>query len=256
MSISEYTKKEKNKLNQFGKDYIHYMENELQKTFIGKIEVPHDVNNVFSQTRRYEELMMMYNCAIREVRTKLEVLNDDLAVRSQRNPIESIKSRIKQPASIVDKMQRNGWELSVDSITKHLNDVAGVRVICAFVDDIFDVSRMLAIQDDIKVIEIKDYIHNPKSNGYRSYHMIVEVPVFFSDRKQPMRVEIQIRTIAMDFWSSLEHELKYKKDLPESQAIIEELRQCAEGIANIDRQMMDIRDRINGDTLKKRVVES
>jgi putative GTP pyrophosphokinase len=190
--------------------------------------------------------MMMYNCAIREVRTKLEVLNDDLAVRRQRNPIESIKSRIKKPESIISKMRRNGWEISVDSITQHLNDVAGVRVICAFVDDIFEVSRMLAIQDDIQVVEIKDYIHNPKPNGYRSYHMIVEVPVFFSDRKQSMRVEIQIRTIAMDFWSSLEHTLKYKKNLPDSAEIIEELRQCAEGISQIDCQMMDIRNRIHG----------
>ena len=170
----------------------------MLRTIPERTEITEDAKAFIGQLAQFQELMMMYNCAIREVRTKLEVLNDELAVRSPHNPIEMIKSRVKKPVSIAGKLKRRGYEMSVDSIRRNLNDVAGIRVICAFIDDIYKIAGMLSSQDDITVIQVKDYIRHPKANGYRSYHMIVEIPVFFSDEKVPMRVEVQIRTIAMD----------------------------------------------------------
>ncbi|QSX07215.1 GTP pyrophosphokinase family protein [Sedimentibacter sp. zth1] len=220
------------------------MENELQKVFVKNTIVPQDVEEVFEHAMKFQELMMMYNCAIKEVKTKLEVLNDELSIRNKRNPIDFIKSRVKKPMSIADKLERYGFDINLKSILDNLNDVAGIRVVCPFIDDIYDIAHMLSIQDDIKIIQIKDYIKNPKPNGYRSYHMIVEIPVFFSDRKLPMKVEIQIRTIAMDFWASLEHELKYKKNVQESEEIVDELKECAKIINQTDAKMMEIRNRI------------
>jgi len=194
---------------------------------------------------QYQELMMMYNCAIREVRTKLEVLNADLSVRYKRNPIEFISYRIKKPASLISKMQRKGIPIAVENIEANINDVAGIRVICSFIDDIYAVAGMLTQQDDITLLETKDYIKNPKDNGYRSLHLIVEIPVFFSDQKKIMRVEVQIRTIAMDFWASLEHQLKYKQSLPNEEEIVAELTECAYIIDQTDKKMQEIRDKIN-----------
>ena len=188
---------------------------------------------------------MMYTCAIREIKTKLEVLNDELSVRNSRNPIELVKSRVKKPISIVEKLQRRGLPVSLESMMDNLDDVAGIRVICSFLDDIYAVAEMLARQDDVHIIAIKDYIRHPKKNGYRSYHMIVEIPVFFSDQKKWMRAEVQIRTIAMDFWASLDHQLKYKKEVETySQEISEELRECADVIAQTDERMLNIRKKI------------
>ena len=205
------------------------------------IEIP---DSFLDEAARFREMMMMYMCAIREVKTKLEVLNDDLAINNQRNPIQMIKSRVKKPASIVEKLKRRGHPVSVNSIVEHLDDVAGVRVICSFVDDIYTIAEMLARQDDVNVLMVKDYIRSPKVNGYRSYHMIIEIPVFFSDRKQKIRVEVQIRTIAMDFWASLDHQMKYKKNLDDSGEISEELKECAEVIAQTDMRMLNIRRKI------------
>ncbi|MDO4329826.1 MAG: GTP pyrophosphokinase family protein [Lachnospiraceae bacterium] len=205
------------------------------------VEVPESLIHV---GRQFQQIMMMYTCAIREVKTKLEVLNDELSVRNQRNPIEMIKSRVKKPESIVQKLKRRGLPISLESVVENLDDVAGIRVICSFMDDIYDVADMLIRQDDVRVIAIKDYIKNPKANGYRSYHMIIEVPVFFSDRKKPMRVEVQIRTIAMDFWASLDHQLKYKKELVDGSSISEELKGCADVIAQTDVKMLEIRKQI------------
>ncbi|MEW4414319.1 GTP pyrophosphokinase family protein [Clostridium sp. AN503] len=207
-----------------------------------------------SQAREFQTAMMMYTCAIREVKTKLEVLNDELSVRNQRNPIEMIKSRVKKPISIVEKLTRRGLPVSLESMVDNLDDVAGIRVICSFVDDIYAVANMLVSQDDITVVAIKDYIKHPKPNGYRSYHLIIEVPVFFSEEKKNMRVEVQIRTIAMDFWASLDHQLKYKKDMGDAADLIsEELRQCAEVIAETDQRMLQIRKNIEsqGGTVAK-----
>ncbi len=207
----------------------------------GIIEIP---DNFLDEALQFRELMMMYSCAIREVKTKLEVLNDDLAIRNQRNPIQMIKSRVKKPTSILEKLKRRGYPITVQSVFENLYDVAGIRVICSFIDDIYLVAEMLARQDDVKVLIVKDYIRCPKVNGYRSYHMIIEIPVFFSDRKKNMRVEVQIRTIAMDFWASLDHQMKYKKDLDESEEISEQLRECAEVIAQTDEKMQLIRRKI------------
>jgi GTP pyrophosphokinase len=186
----------------------------------------------------------MYQSAIREVTTKLEILNDELSLNNRNNPIQFIKSRTKKPLSIANKLKRLEKEIAVESIMSSLNDVAGIRVICSFIDDVYKIADMLTKQDDIVLIEAKDYIKNPKPNGYRSYHLIIEIPVFFSDRKQCMRVEIQIRTVAMDFWASLEHQLKYKKDLEGAEKIEDELRKCADVIAQTDLGMMNIRNQI------------
>lgn len=207
----------------------------------GAFRVP---ESMVAWAQQFQDAMMMYNCAIREVKTKLEVLNDELSVRNQRNPIEMIKYRIKQPHSIIEKLKRKGFPLTLQSMMENLDDIAGVRVICSFVDDIYALAGMMMRQDDVHVLQIKDYIRNPKDNGYRSYHIIAEVPVYFSDQKSFIRVEIQIRTIAMDFWASLDHELKYKKEIPDAEEISEELRACADIIADTDEKMLAIRRRI------------
>lgn len=198
-------------------------------------------------SQAFQEMQMMYSCAIREVKTKAEVLNDEMSVRYHRNPISSITARVKKPESIAQKLYRKGLPFTVEAVMANLSDVAGVRIICEFVDDIYTIAAMLAMQDDLKLIKIKDYIKYPKDNGYRSYHMIVEIPVFFSKGKTPMRVEIQIRTIAMDFWASLDHELKYKKDIDpnEEQMIAAELLSCADRIAETDMIMQQIRMRLD-----------
>ena len=203
-------------------------EQDLTKYIPSNTEIAENLDYFAGQLREFQELMMMYNCAIREVRTKLDVL----------------KSRVKKPRSIVEKLQRRGYPISVDSVLDNLHDVAGVRVICSFIDDIYKIAAILGAQDDVTVLEIKDYIKNPKPNGYRSYHMIVEIPVFFSDRKQPMKVEVQIRTIAMDFWASLEHQMKYKKDVPGSEDLVNRLSQIADRINQTDMEMQEIREEI------------
>ena len=205
------------------------------------VQVP---DALISQAREFQQAMMMYTCAIREIKTKLEVLNDELSVRNQRNPIEMIKSRVKKPSSIVEKLQRRNLEVSVDSMMANLDDIAGIRVICSFVDDIYAVSEMLTGQDDIKVIAIKDYIKNPKPNGYRSYHMIVSYPVETFSGTKTIRVEIQIRTLAMNFWSTIEHSLqyKYKQHMPDH--IREKLSRVADAIIVLDNEMSTVRSEI------------
>ncbi|WP_352400364.1 GTP pyrophosphokinase family protein [Anaerotignum sp.] len=196
------------------------------------------------EARPFMELMMEYRCASMEVETKLNVLNQEFALKYNRNPFESIKSRIKKPLSIVEKLNRKGFPITVESMEENLFDIAGIRVICSFVDDIYAIAALLVQQDDITLIEAKDYIKNPKENGYRSLHLLLEVPVFLAEEKKPMKVEVQFRTIAMDFWASLEHKLKYKKDVTDATAIFGELKECAEIISNMDLRMQDIRDRI------------
>ncbi len=191
--------------------------------------------------QRFFENMVVYNCAIKEVSTKLEILNDEFQSKNKRNPIEYMKSRVKTPKSIIEKLNRRGLPVNIDSIRDNLNDIAGIRVICSFIDDIYLIADLLKKQDDLTLISEKDYIKNPKPNGYRSLHLVLEVPVFFSERKTPVRVEIQIRTIAMDFWASLEHKLYYKvddNDIPVH--IPRELKECADIIAATDLKMQNI----------------
>jgi putative GTP pyrophosphokinase len=221
------------------------LEEGLHTSFLKQMQLPKDQSNVFDQEREeFEEMMMMYGCAIKEVQTKLQVLNDELSLARKRNPIEFIKTRIKKPDSIAAKLKKKGLPVTSEAAKENLNDIAGVRVICAFLDDIYRVADMLTAQDDVILIKTKDYIKNPKENGYRSLHLIIEVPVYFSDYKQQLRVEVQIRTIAMDFWASLEHQVKYKKNVQDAKKIGDELRVCADVINRTDCHMQSIRDRI------------
>lgn len=206
--------------------------------------LPRDPDEAMDTLDKLDDLLMRYEAAIKEVRTKFDILNDELSLQDSRNPIVNIQSRRKATVNIIEKLRRQGDPISLESIQANLSDVAGVRVICSFIDDIYEVANMLASQDDVNVIQIKDYIKNPKPNGYRSYHMIIEVPVFFSNEKRPMRVEVQIRTVAMDFWANLEHRMKYKQEIADAEAIIKELKECADTIAATDEKMMEIRDRI------------
>ena len=194
----------------------------------------------------FKRLMAYYKCAIMEVETKLKVLNQEFSLEYDRNPIETIKTRLKSPDSIVKKLAKKDVPLTVESIEKNLNDIAGVRVICSFPEDIYVLADCLLQQDDIKLIEVKDYIKNPKPNGYRSLHLIVEIPIFLKDEKKNMRVEVQLRTIAMDFWASLEHKLSYKKDIPqdEEELLRRELLDCAQISADLDLRMEKIKNRI------------
>ena len=194
----------------------------------------------------YQELMSRYKCAIMEIETKFNVLNEQFSIQHNRNPIESIKSRLKSLNSILEKLKRKQLPFSVDAIEENLNDIAGVRVICSFVQDIYVLANSLLQQDDIKLVKIKDYIQHPKSGGYRSLHLIVEVPIFLLNQKRPMKVEIQLRTIAMDFWASLEHTLQYKKNLSqfETDLIAKELKDCADKSAALDIQMENLKNKI------------
>ena len=201
---------------------------ELEQSIVSVPDLAQVPEEFLNMAQQFQEAMMMYTCAIREVKTKIEVLNDELSVRNSRNPIEMIKSRVKKPRSIVEKLRRRGLEVSLESMIANLDDVAGIRIICSFLDDIYAVADMLVRQDDIRVIAVKDYIKNPKPN----------------DRKKPMRVEVQIRTIAMDFWASLDHQLKYKKEMQNAAEISEELKQCADVIAQTDKRMLEIRQQI------------
>lgn len=198
---------------------------------------------VLKNMQPFLDMMMWYECAQMEIETKLKVLNNEFALQYNRNPIESIKCRIKKPLSIVEKMKKKGLEISIENIQNNLNDIAGLRVICSFPEDIYTVSELLAKQDDIKVIQTKDYIRNPKTNGYRSLHLILEVPIFLSNEKKYMKAEVQFRTIAMDFWASLDHKLKYKKDnLKHPEIIAQELKKCADTITAMDYKMQEIRN--------------
>lgn len=201
--------------------------------------------------KKYMELMNRYRCAIMEVETKLNVLNTEFSLQFDRNPFESIKSRLKSPNSIIEKLKRKNLVLNEETIAnvieEQLYDVAGIRVVCAFQEDIYWLARLLMQQDDIHLIRVKDYIKNPKPNGYRSLHLILEVPVFLSEGKTPMKVEVQFRTIAMDFWASVDHKLRYKKDLANEAEIVEKLRQCADVIAGLDDEMQRIRSMIEED---------
>lgn len=193
----------------------------------------------------FRKLMAYYTCAMMEVETKLNVLNEEFSLQYDRNPISSIKTRLKSFDSIISKLQRKGLPMDdITQIERSLHDIAGVRVICSFPEDVYMLAEALLKQDDIRLIARKDYIAHPKPNGYRSLHLIVEVPIFLAQEKRPMKVEVQLRTIAMDFWASLEHQLKYKKDVADTEELTRELRECAEVSACLDAKMEEIRKRI------------
>lgn len=192
----------------------------------------------------WKEAMLDYNSALKQIETKLAILNDEFQHIHRYNPIEHIKARIKTPESIVKKLRRYGLDFTLDNMEKAVNDIAGVRITCSFTSDIFRLAEMIRDQKDIKVISTKDYITSPKPSGYRSYHMIISVPVYFSDRIKDVKVEIQIRTVAMDFWASLEHKINYKFEGNAPQHIKEELIECSEMIANLDAKMLSLNEEI------------
>ena len=197
------------------------------------------------QIKPFYNLMMRYDCALAEVRTKLEVFNKELALKNNRNPFESIKSRIKTPVSIYDKLTKKGYDFTIKNIEEQISDIAGIRAICSFEDDIYMLADCFKKQDDIVILQEKDYIANPKESGYRSLHLIVEVPIFLTEEKYFMKVEVQFRTIAMDFWASLEHKMKYKKDIENADTITEDLKFSADLINQLDRRMQQIRQKID-----------
>lgn len=194
----------------------------------------------------FQQIYAYYRCAIMEIETKFRVLNEQFSLQYDRNPIESIKSRVKSEGSLMRKIRDKNIPLNLESIEANIFDIAGVRIICSFPEDIYTLANCLLEQDDIRLIEVKDYIKNPKPNGYRSLHLIVEVPIFLKNEKRDMKVEVQLRTIAMDFWASLDHKLRYKKNLPPlmQNELAEELHDCAEESAKLDLRMQAIRNRI------------
>lgn len=204
------------------------------------IESGYSAEKIYDTALKFQQLMMIYDGAAKQITTKLEILNKEFNVRGKRSPIESIKSRIKSPESIALKLDRHGLPMTLENMTLSLNDIAGVRVICPYVADIYDVRDMFLSQADIRLIEEKDYIAEPKPSGYRSLHIVVETDVYLSECVCPVRVEVQLRTIAMDFWSSLEHKMRYKTEKDVPQSIRDELRQCADRIAENDMEMQRI----------------
>lgn len=212
----------------------------MEKKFMDKIRLP-DVPEEFETSfETIREMFTLYICAVREVNTKLENLNQEFEFRKERNPIQYIDYRIKSPQSILAKMRRNHLELNAETMWKEISDIAGIRVICSYIDDIYAIAGMLVKQDDIVLLKEKDYIKNPKESGYRSLHLIIETPVFLSDKKHYVKVEVQIRTIAMDFWASLEHQLRYKAEVDIPETIREKLRNSAENIYQTDLEMEQI----------------
>ena len=204
--------------------------------------------------RQYQRIMAYYKCALMEVETKFKVLDEEFSLAYDRNPIETIKTRLKSPQSIVKKLQKKGLPSNIEYAEKELNDIAGIRVICPFPEDIYFLCDCLLKQDDVKLINSKDYIKNPKSNGYRSLHLIIEIPIFLQNEKRMMKVEVQLRTIAMDFWASLEHRIRYKKNLSDEtlKKLSEDLYECAEISAMLDQRMEAIKNMAEHDQENKK----
>ena len=222
----------------------------LDESFLQELMQNEQVEQILEEGEAFQTLMAYYRCAIMEVETKFKVLNTEFSLRYDRNPIETIKTRLKSPESIIEKLHRKKIPFSAEMIEEKLHDIAGVRVICAFPEDIYEISKCFLAQDDIRLIEKKDYIKNPKENGYRSLHLIVEIPIFLHNEKRLMKAEVQFRTIAMDFWASLEHKLRYKKDIPADKAkyLEDEMLACAQISADLDMRMQNVRDVIAENT--------
>ena len=197
-----------------------------------------------NQIETWQEVTLVYNAALKQVNTRLEILNDEFQHVHHYNPIEHIKSRIKTPESIVKKLKRHGYESTIENMVKYVNDIAGVRVICSFTSDIYRIAEMIRLQNDIRVIAVKDYIRLPKPSGYKSYHMLVTVPVFLSDRTVDVKVEIQIRTVAMDFWASLEHKINYKFENNAPEHVKRDLVECSRMVSELDNRMQELNEEI------------
>ena len=192
----------------------------------------------------YEALMLRYNAALKLINTRIEILNEELQEEHRYNPIEHIKGRIKTPESIVKKLKRHGVESTLENMIEYCNDIAGIRIICSFTSDIYKIAEMISAQNDITVLSVKDYIVNPKQSGYKSYHMIVGIPVYMSNRCELVKVEVQIRTVAMDFWASLEHKINYKFEGNAPDRISLELIECSEMVSQLDAKMLELNNEI------------
>lgn len=203
-----------------------------------------DLPIFYDEAELWNNTLLLYDSALKEINTKLEILNNEFKVAHQYNPIEHITSRLKSPESIAKKLRHNNKDLTVENIVKYINDVAGIRIICSFTSDIYRIADLIAKQGDVKVLKVKDYIMCPKENGYSSYHMIVSVPIYLSDNVIETKVEIQIRTIAMDFWASLEHKIYYKFEGNAPENIRAELKECAEIVSFLDRKMLSLNEEI------------
>ena len=226
------------------------MENEL----LSRENIPEEILEAFKENMKLsKKLMTYYSCALLEIETKFKVLNQQFSLEQEHNPIETIKTRLKSTESILEKLHRKNLPMDMAAVEENLYDVAGIRVICPFINDIYCLADCLLQQDDVTLIEKKDYIKNPKENGYRSLHLIVETPIFLQDEKRMMKVEVQLRTIAMDFWASLEHRMRYKKNLnPElSEMLSTELKDCAETSARLDIRMGRVKDVIEKNTAEE-----
>lgn len=226
------------------------MENEL----LSRENIPEEILEAFKENMKLsKKLMTYYSCALLEIETKFKVLNQQFSLEQEHNPIETIETRLKSTESILEKLHRKNLPMDMAAVEENLYDVAGIRVICPFINDIYCLADCLLQQDDVTLIEKKDYIKNPKENGYRSLHLIVETPIFLQDEKRLMKVEVQLRTIAMDFWASLEHRMRYKKNLnPElSEMLSTELKDCAETSARLDIRMGRVKDVIEKNTAEE-----
>lgn len=227
-TLKEHPKDMQYEQNDVGQQFMNTLMNQEVAAWIRRYSAP------------YRELMAYYRCAMMEVTTKFNVLDEELSLQYDRNPIESIKTRLKSAESIWGKMRRKNLPMTVESLEQNLSDVAGVRVVCAFPSDIYRLSDAFLRQDDVRLIQRKDYIKNPKPNGYRSLHLIVEIPIYLHDQKRPMKVEVQFRTLSMDWWASLEHKIRYKKDVVMTAEIENELFECARMAADLDARMESV----------------
>ncbi len=197
-----------------------------------------------SQVDQWRSVMFLYDSALKKVNTKIEILNNEFNSRYDYNPIEHIKSRLKSADSIVKKLKKDGYEVTIETMMEHLSDIAGVRIICSFISDIYQIADMIARQDDVTVLHVKDYIKHPKPNGYKSYHMVVTVPVYLTDGPVETKVEIQIRSVAMDFWASLEHKIAYKFEGNAPERLLQELKACADMVDVLDAKMFSLNQAI------------
>ena len=196
------------------------------------------------QVDQWRSVMFLYDSALKKLNTKIEILNNEFVNRYDHNPIEHIKSRLKTADSIVKKLKKDGYEVTIENMMDHLSDIAGIRIICSFTSDIYQIAEMIAAQGDVTVIHVKDYIKNPKPNGYKSYHMVVTVPVYLTDGPVETKVEIQIRSVAMDFWASLEHKIAYKFEGNAPEGLLHELKDCADVVDMLDKKMFSLNEAI------------
>ena len=221
---------------------------ELTQALLNRLSQGDLIEWLKNYAQSFKELMAYYRCAMMEVSTKFQVLNEEFSLQYDRNPIEGVKTRLKSPESIMGKLSRKQLPLTMEAIEENIHDIAGVRVICSFPSDIYMLAEALLRQDDVRLICKKDYIQSPKENGYRSLHLIIETPIFLHNRKRPMKVEVQFRTISMDWWASLEHKIRYKKDVVITDHIARELYECAEMSAQLDARMEQVQRCVEHET--------